>query len=177
MWILSSERAALAAARMAREVRPEQRSAPTPCSEWDIAALLEHMSGGSVYLLGALEMEASGSASWPDDRTVTASVEALRSPGALERRCMSPASFEWSVGEAAAGTAMDQLVHTWDLAVAINGPRVVDAEVAEALVAIFLPQMPQIGREAGIVGPEVAIAEDATPQDRLPGAMGRDPRI
>jgi uncharacterized protein (TIGR03086 family) len=170
------ERAALDAARVARQVRPEQRSATTPCSKWDVGALLEHMSGGSTYLLGALETDVADFASWPDDRTVIACVEALRAPGALERRCMSPANFEWSMAEATAGTAMDQLVHTWDLAVALNGPRELDSEVTTAAVAMFLPQMPEIGRQAGIVGPEVPVAADGTKQDRLLGAMGRDPR-
>ena len=88
---------------------------------------------------------------------------------------MSPAGFEWSVAEATAGTAMDQLVHTWDLAVAIDADRQLDPELVDAIVAMFLPQMPEIGREAGIVGPEVPVAEDASPQDRLLGAMGRRP--
>ena len=88
---------------------------------------------------------------------------------------MSPAGFEWSIGEAVAGTAMDQLVHTWDLAVAIDGDRSLDPELAEACVAMFMPQMPEIGRAAGFVGPEVAVATDASAQDRLLGAMGRHP--
>lgn len=171
------ERAATTAAQIARTVGPELRSAPTPCSEWDVGALLEHMAGGSSYLLAALDADYAGFASWPDDQAVTACIAALRAPGALERRCMSPANFEWSVGEATAGTAMDQLIHTWDLAVAIDGPRALDPDVTEAIVTMFLPQMPEIGRQAGIVGPEVAVAEDAPAQDRLLGAMGRDPQL
>ena len=88
---------------------------------------------------------------------------------------MSPAGFEWSVAEATAGTAMDQLVHTWDLAVAIGADRQLDPELVDSIVVMFLPQMPEIGRQAGIVGPEVVVADDASPQDRLLGAMGRHP--
>ena len=88
---------------------------------------------------------------------------------------MSPAGFEWSIAEASAGTAMDQLVHTWDLAVAIGGDRRLDPELVEAIDAMFLPQMPEIGRAAGIVGPEVPVPDGASPQDRLLGAMGRRP--
>jgi hypothetical protein len=47
--------------------------------------------------------------------------------------------------------------------------------LVDAIVVMFLPQMPEIGREAGIVGPEVVVADDASPQDRLLGAMGRHP--
>jgi uncharacterized protein (TIGR03086 family) len=88
---------------------------------------------------------------------------------------MSPAGFEWSVAEATAGTAMDQLVHTWDLAVAIGGDRKLDPEIVDVVVAMFLPRMAEIGRQAGIVGPEVPVAPDASAQDRLLGAMGRRP--
>jgi uncharacterized protein (TIGR03086 family) len=70
---------------------------------------------------------------------------------------------------------MDQLVHTWDLAVAIGGDRRLDPELVEACVAVFLPDMPNIGRAAGIVGPEVPVPTDAPAQDRLLGAMGRRP--
>ena len=88
---------------------------------------------------------------------------------------MSPAGFEWSVAEATAGTAMDQLVQTWDLAVAIGAGRQLDPELVDVIVAMFLPRMPEIGRQAGIVGPEVPVPDDASPQDWLLGAMGREP--
>ena len=168
------ERTASNAAVIARRVGADQRGLPTPCSEWDVSALLEHMSDGAVYLMEALGV-AQDRALWPDPAAVTECVEALRRPGALDRMCMSPAGFEWSVAEAAAGTAMDQLIHTWDLAVAIDGDRHLDAEVVEAVVAMFLPHMPEIGRQAGLVGPAVQVPVEAAAQDRLLGAMGRNP--
>jgi uncharacterized protein (TIGR03086 family) len=168
------ERAAFAAADMARQVSPEQRQLPTPCRDWDVAAVLAHMSGGAVYLMDALGAAGQGSP-WPDPVAVKACAAVLRRPGALEQKCMSPAGFEWSVAEAAAGTAMDQLIHTWDLAVAIGGDRRLDPEVVDAVVAMFLPQMPEIGRQAGLVGPEVPVPAGASAQDRLLGAMGRNP--
>ena len=132
------------------------------------------MRGGPAYLLGALHAEAP-TASTSYGEMITVSVETLRVPGALDRRCMSPAGFEWTVGEATAGTAMDQLVHTWDLAVATGQDRALEVEVVDAVVAMFLPQMPDVGRQAGLVGPAVAVSTDASAQDRLLGAMGRRP--
>jgi uncharacterized protein (TIGR03086 family) len=173
------ERSASNAASLVGQVQAEQRRAPTPCSDWDVEALLTHMVGGTGYLLGALGID--GGAVATDEASyrnaVARCVEAAREPGALERRCMSPAGFEWSIGEAAAGTAMDQLVHTWDLAVAIGADRRLDPELVAACVDMFVPQMPDIGRQAGIVGPEIPVAADASPQDRLLGAMGRDPAV
>src|SRR5204863_6936733 len=106
-------------------------------------------------------------------QAVSQCVAALRAPGAVDGRCKSPAGFEWSIGEAVAGTAMDQLVHTWDLAVAIGADRKLDPELVETCVSMFLPHMPDIGRTAGLVGPEVAVPPGAPAQDRLLGAMGR----
>ncbi|MEX1006860.1 MAG: TIGR03086 family metal-binding protein [Acidimicrobiia bacterium] len=171
------ERSASNAASLVGQVPAQQRHAPTPCAAWDVEALLAHMVGGTGYLLGALGL--AGEPVGTDEESYRAAVarcvEAARVPGALERRCMSPAGFEWSIREAAAGTAMDQLVHTWDLAVAIGADRRLDPELVSACVDMFVPQMPDIGRQAGIVGPEIPVAADASPQDRLLGAMGRNP--
>lgn len=168
------DRAASVAAARARAVSSEQLGLATPCTEWDVAALLEHMAGGPSYLLAALGAESEGLA-WPEQAALDACMALLREPGALERRCQSPAGFEWSVAEAAAGTAMDQLVHTWDLAVAVGGDRALDPAVTAAVVGMFLPQMPEVGRQAGFVGPAVPVGEGAAAQDVLLGAMGRDP--
>jgi uncharacterized protein (TIGR03086 family) len=77
--------------------------------------------------------------------------------------------------EATAGTFMDALVHTWDLATATDQDSELDPELVDACIAMFLPDMPERGRAAGLVGPEVAIGADARAQDRLLGAMGRRP--
>jgi uncharacterized protein (TIGR03086 family) len=175
--IVLFERAASSAVEMAETVRPEQRHAPTPCREWDVDALLAHMVGGPGYLLDALGVEPSptGTDGRSYRREVARCAESLRAPGAGDRRCLSPAGFEWSVREAAAGTAMDRLVHTWDLAVAIGGDRRLDPEIVDVCVTMFLPQTPEIGRAAGLVGPEVPVPPGASAQERLLGAMGRHP--
>ena len=163
------------AATMVGRVRPEQWHAPTPCAEWDVEALVAHMVGGFLYLESALGGDPSPVAldepSYRD--AVQRCVTKLWEPGALEHQCLSPAGFEWSIADAAAGTAMDQVVHTWDLAVAIGADRQLDGEIVEACVAMFLPQMPAIGREAGFIGPEVSVSADASAQEVLLGAMGR----
>src|SRR5258706_11965135 len=103
------ERAAADAAAMACRVGSEQRHEPTPCTEWDVEALLAHMVGGTGYLLGALGVEVGpgGTDEASYRRAVSRCVEALGAPGAVDGRCLSPAGFEWSIGEATAGTAMD----------------------------------------------------------------------
>jgi uncharacterized protein (TIGR03086 family) len=173
------ERAAARAAETLAHVRPEQLDGPTPCAAWSVQELIEHMVGSTDYLLDAAGAGVTV-------RFAPATVEAYRSgvarvldvlarPGVPQRRCRSPLDFEWSVADATAGTFMDNLVHTWDLATATGQDRGLDDELVAACVAMFLPDMPERGRAAGIVGPAVAVPRDASAQDRLLGAMGRQP--
>jgi uncharacterized protein (TIGR03086 family) len=99
----------------------------------------------------------------------------LAEPGALERTCRSPLGFDWTIEQATAGTFMDNLIHTWDLATATGQNATLDAKLVEACIAMFLPDMPERGRASGLVGPEVMVDAGATAQDRLLAAMGRQP--
>ena len=72
---------------------------------------------------------------------------------------------------------MDQPIRTWDLAVAIGADRHLDGDVVDAVVEMFLPLMPDMGRQAGLVGPAVTVPAGASAQDRLLGAMGRNPEL
>lgn len=171
----ATERAIDVAAR----VQPGQLGDPTPCSAWTVQDLIDHLTGGTEYLLAALGQRAPVPRrdTTADDYAtgVTAVLEALAVPGALDRRCVSPLGFEWPVGEAVAGTFMDVLIHTHDLARATQQDERLDPDLVEACVAMFLPDMPERGREAGIVGPAVQIRPDAELQDVLLAAMGRMP--
>jgi uncharacterized protein (TIGR03086 family) len=171
------ERAATNAASILGQVGPDQRSRPTPCRDWDVQALVDHMAAGSGYLLAAAGQDASPSGSDEVSYRAAAArcVEALSRDGVLERSCRSPAGFEWPVRQAAAATAMDQLIHTWDLAVAIGADRRLDPELVDAVSMMFLPDMPELGRTAGLVGPAVAVPPDSSAQDHFLAAMGRRP--
>jgi uncharacterized protein (TIGR03086 family) len=177
--VLLFPRATARGADVMAAVRPEQLIDPTPCSEWSVQQLVDHMVGSTDYLLAALagEQPSIRSGTGVDDYRVGVAkvLDGLREPGALERRCLSPLGFEWSLREATAGTFMDNLVHTWDLATATGQDPALDGELAEACVAMFLPEMPERGRAAGIVGPAVAVPADASALDRLLAAMGRRP--
>jgi len=104
---------------------------------------------------------------------VDACLARFAEPGVLDRTCASPLGFEWTVGQAVAGTFMDVLIHTWDLAAATGQDSTLDAELVAACAAMFLPDMPENGRAAGLIGPAVEVGADATPQQILLGALGR----
>lgn len=88
------ERAAATASALARSVGADQLGLATPCSEWDVAALLEHMAGGPAYMAAALGADDPAVQTWPDVAAVEAVNAWLAEPGALDRRCISPAGFE-----------------------------------------------------------------------------------
>lgn len=164
---------------VADAVRPDQLGLATPCSEWTVQNLLDHLGGGAEYLLAAAEgREPVAQAGISAERyrsSVERVLDALAAPGALARMCQSPLGFEWTVGDAVAGTFMDVLIHTWDLARATGQDDTLDPALVHACAEMFLPDMPELGRGAGIIGPAVEVRRDASPQARLLGAMGRCP--
>jgi uncharacterized protein (TIGR03086 family) len=173
------ERATTHAATVMAGVAVGQLHDPTPCADWDVQQLIDHMFAGTDYLRAALAGEAPVAQSGRGVKDYSRGLDelriGLRSPGGLERMCMSPLGFEWPVAQAVAGTFMDALVHTWDLATATGQDTSLDPELVEACIAMFLPEMPEHGRASGLVGPAVDVPADASAQDRLLAAMGRRP--
>jgi uncharacterized protein (TIGR03086 family) len=171
------DRATCRAAEVMEAVGVEQLDRPTPCADWSVQDLIDHMVGSTDYLLAALsgrDPKSVTGASADDYRAGREAVlHGLAEPGALDRTCLAPLGFEWTVGQATAGTFMDNLIHTWDLASATRQDATLDPELVEACTELFLPDMPEQGRASGLVGPEVRVRADATPQQRLLGSMGR----
>jgi uncharacterized protein (TIGR03086 family) len=165
------------AVAVAEAIRADQLASPTPCTEWTVQQLIDHLVGGTAYLLSAAQNRApaqpTGAALVDYRRGVSDVLKALEVPGAMDRTCISPLGFEWQVSQAVAGTFMDVLIHSWDLARATGQDELLDPALVEACTAMFLPDMPERGRAAGIVGPAVDAGDDASPQDRLLAAMGR----
>lgn len=175
---LFSKATARAGAVMAG-VSPDQLRLPTPCTDWSVQDLIDHMVGSTGYLLAALESReptpVTGTTATDYEAGRARVLAGLAAPGALDRTCRSPLGFDWTIEQATAGTFMDNLVHTWDLAAATGQDGTLDADLVESCIAMFLPDMPERGRAAGLVGPAVPVDADAPAQDRLLAAMGRRP--
>ncbi|SOX53412.1 TIGR03086 family protein [Mycobacterium ahvazicum] len=160
-------------------VRSDQLDWPTPCSEWNVQQLIDHLVGGAEYLLAAAagRQPAVVQDAMPRGyrKDVHRVLTAVSKPGVLERTCASPLGFDWPLAQAVAGTFMDVLIHTWDLARATGQDEQLDPALVQVCTAMFVPEMPRRGRAAGIIGPEVELSADASAQDRLLAAMGRRP--
>ncbi|MER6735409.1 TIGR03086 family metal-binding protein [Streptomyces puniciscabiei] len=146
-------RATEQAAALIKTVRPEDLAAPTPCSEFDVRALLGHIVGGTrrIAVVGeggdgmAVEPAAHGVA---DDGWAAAYDEVrVRVLKAWESdaRMTSPVRVPWGEvpGHAAlSGYVMEIVTHTWDLAEAIGHPLELDPELAGFALATARTVLP-----------------------------------
>ena len=189
------ERASRRAHQIMAGIRPEQLDAATPCAEWDVRAVMNHIIGGAEMLAGNLlgsppdagiggasprssysgEPDASRLAQAYAAETRRA-LAAARLPGAMERPTpggmMTAAQFLIAM-------AADHIVHAWDLAHATGQDDTLDPDAVQAAYAMMTsPEgagFVAMGRQAGFIGLEVAVPDDATRQDKLIALMGRHP--
>jgi uncharacterized protein (TIGR03086 family) len=162
------------------QIRPDQLDEPTPCSEFTVRGVLEHMIGGATAFAAGFRGEPAppADAGGPADpvggvgRALTDLIDAMHSPGALDRTIAAP--FGDVPGEAFARfVVLDGLVHGWDIATAIGLPY----EPPDALVAAvdgfareaILPTM----REAEMFAAPADAPAIATPIEQLVAFTGR----
>jgi uncharacterized protein (TIGR03086 family) len=98
---------------------------------------------------------------------------AVSEPGALDR------TVELSAGPTPGREYLHQLmaehlVHGWDVMVAVGTEPRLDAEAVRECARWFTDQVSTY-RAAGLVEPGVPVSPDASGQDRLLAAFGRDP--
>ncbi|MFI5608906.1 TIGR03086 family metal-binding protein [Amycolatopsis sp. NPDC051903] len=146
--------------RRLRAVRPDQWTAPTPCSEWTVRALVNHVVRGNFNYAALLhggsaadfvrlrDADALGcDAVSAFAASVRSAMAAFESPGALDRVVDYPLGRIRGAQALAVRTA-DVVIHTWDLARAVGGDEVLDAElvgwIGDNLDAIYagLPETP-----------------------------------
>jgi uncharacterized protein (TIGR03086 family) len=168
------ESAAKESRRILAGVKEEQLGDSTPCSEWDVKALLSHMIDGANYgvsaLSGAEPAKSDGSLQAYDAAT-SRLIELAKAPGNMERKIQFGAG-EMTGGEAMAILFMDNFVHGWDLAKATNQDTRLDSRLTETVHTMFAPQMDML-RQSDRFGPEVKVPDDSNTQVKMLGMMGR----
>jgi uncharacterized protein (TIGR03086 family) len=128
-------------ARRLRLVAPQQWTGPTPCSDWDVRALVNHVARGNLNYIGLLEgataadfvrqRDADALGTDPVGAFVTAAracAQAYAAPDALERVVDHP-SGRLTGAQALAVRTADTVIHTWDLARAIGADDTLDPEL------------------------------------------------
>jgi uncharacterized protein (TIGR03086 family) len=162
----------------------DQWHLPTPCADWDVGALVNHVvgenrwavplfAGGTIAEVGdRLDGDLLGDDpvnAWDD--SATAAVAAVDDPAAMDRIVhLSFGDFPGS--EYALQLFADLLVHGWDLARATGQDESVDPELVTACAGWFA-EVAQPYRDAGVVGPRPPSPDGADPQTVLLAEFGR----
>ena len=166
----------VARARAAVEaVSDDQLGRPTPCSEWNVQQLLDHMAGAQTGIAGMViggEVAAEGSTMAKIDAAASAIAKAAAEPGALEKVVQSRMG-EMPVARMIGLAVGDLSVHTWDLAKATGQDTALDGAVVDFLHPI-MEGMSKRGPSPAFA-PPVSVPDDAPLQDRLIGLTGRAP--
>ena len=170
-------------------VRLDQLDDATPCDEWDVRALLEHMVASTDFFADAAEHGVvADDRDWPEYEPaelqpahrdqVRRLMRAYRAPGVMDRPMTilagpSTAAFCLTVA------ISERLVHAWDLATA-TGQEIGEDGTALAAALLGEPDYLAVNDEVRQgdpppFGPEVEIDPGADALDRLAALLGRDP--
>lgn len=165
---------------------PDDRawSNPTPCAEWDVRTLVNHLVGELRWIPPLLDGrtiadvgdELDGDLLGDDpqrawDEAVTAATTAAGAPGVLERTVHLSYGDRPAAGYLAEVTS-DLTVHSWDLARGIGADDTVDPELVRVTYARMEPAADVLAA-SGVFGPPVEVGDDADLQTRLLALVGR----
>jgi uncharacterized protein (TIGR03086 family) len=181
--LASAVRYALASAG---QVTPPQLSRSTPCAEWDLEVLLDHVSDSAGVLHRAITAGCAGLAPPSGDgRPGLDPVGSLhRQAARLLATCADagPAQRLVAIGDRELTTnlvvlagAIEMTVHGWDISAACGACR----PVPPGLAAILLPLAPLLITPAtrpGLFADPVPVPAQASAGDRLVAFLGRRPR-
>jgi uncharacterized protein (TIGR03086 family) len=172
-------------------VRPEQWSNPSPCAQWDARGVVNHIVAMHDAMLRPVGRRLSPAPSVADEplaayRAARADVEAaLDAPDVASTECDTPMGRTTVEQHIDRVVSDDLVLHGWDLARAVGQDDTIDPQdlarmwpamsetPAELMEKLRTPDA--FGPGIEVFGPEVKVPEDASPQARLLGFIGRDP--
>ncbi|MFF7457343.1 TIGR03086 family metal-binding protein [Kitasatospora sp. NPDC008115] len=167
------------------EAGPEKLDRPTPCTEYDLRALLDHVVGGVHRLAytgeGGLSNDvAAATGGVPDDGWPAALGRArarVTTAWAEDAKLDRPTSVPWgelSGREAVGSYVLETVIHSWDVARALGTDHTLDEALGEAALAIALAMMPAEPRGGAVpFGPVQPVPAGAGAYTRLAAHSGR----
>ncbi|MDA3649989.1 TIGR03086 family metal-binding protein [Saccharopolyspora indica] len=181
-------RAAAALTEVVEGIEPGHLTAPTPCTEYAVRDLLNHLLFWGPSLEGAARKEAV-----PPPASTESEVDLTEGDwktAVVEQTDRTAQS--WSGPDAWSGSThmggpnempsavvgsmvtIEFAVHTWDLAAATGQSPRLDEDVLGFAFG-ELAKIAEQGRSMGAFGPEVAVPDTAPLLDRLVALAGRNP--
>jgi uncharacterized protein (TIGR03086 family) len=175
-------------ARRLRLVGHDDWHRPTPCSEWDVRALVNHVVGANrryqMLLHGAPseQVEATRSLDHVGDdplasfvSTADEVVASFREDGALERIAHHVTGDRTGL-ELLSMRILDAAIHGWDLARAIGADETIDDDVV-AFLLTYTADLDLGPQQRAFAPAEAEIPPNAAPQHQLLHRLGRHPNI
>mgnify|MGYP001162074968 CR=1 FL=1 len=172
-----------------RQVRDDQWELPTPCTEWSVRDLANHLVNGgrmaALLLHGAtgdeviasFDVDALGTDPMAAfEASAATETAAFAEPGALERTVHHPGAGDIPGAMLLGFRVGDNVLHAWDLARAVGLDETLDADVVAATWAALEP-MADVMPATGVFGegPSGTVGADAPVQRRLLDLAGRRP--
>ncbi len=164
----------------------DQWGAPTPCADWDVRELVNHVCNEQLWALHLVAGETIEQVGdrydgdvLGDDPKVSFRRAAEGSQAAFRGTDLD-AIVHLSFGDVPCAVYLEQMltdaeVHGWDLAEGLGEPAELDPETASRLLPGMQAQSELI-RSSGVFGPEVEVADDADDAAKLLALLGRQPR-
>jgi len=148
----------------------------TPCDDWDLKTLLNHMLETQQYFVQSARGEqASLPSPEPPDGLIgddpaaayeqarEATIRTFSEDGVIER-----------TGPSLGIAFSDTLLHGWDVARATHQDTTMPPGLAQAAYDVVHGAFTDDQRK-GVFGPEIPVNDDASPQEKLLAYTGRDP--
>ena len=165
-------------------VDPSQWNAATPCEDWDVRTLVNHvvaellwipplLEGNTIAEVGdRFDGDVLGSEPLATYVSAAAGAQAAASEAGAQERTVHLSFGDFAGSDYLGQVISDVVIHSWDLARAIGA----DDRLDPALVAFvddFLSPQIEAWRAAGAFGPAIDVGPDAGAQDRLLAQTGR----
>jgi len=164
-------------------VAADQWASPTPCTDWSVRELVNHVVGEELWMVPLLQgstieeigdrfdgdvlgEDPAGAARSASAAALAVAHDRLPAGGKvnLSYGKEDAAEYAWQL-------AADHLIHRWDLAVSTGQDPTMDADLVTA-VAGWFSEREQMYREGGAIGPRVETTDDDA-QTTLLAAFGR----
>jgi uncharacterized protein (TIGR03086 family) len=170
-----------------RSVRDDELTNATPCTDWDLRALIQHMTYELLWLpdmLAGKTVAEVGAAYEGDilgeDFQASWQAASAKAREAVEAADLEQGMVHTSFGDIPAREYMlqiagDMYIHCWDAEQAIQCNLRFDPDATQVMYEYYKPEADKW--RGAILGAEVAVSADARLADRLLGLLGRTPSV
>jgi uncharacterized protein (TIGR03086 family) len=175
---LAFHREALAVAQhVVDNVDRTQFELPTPCDEWNVRQVLQHMIGGNRRVAG--DHAAEGEDVIGDDLSASYAASAAGAAAAFEADGGLDRTYTLKIGEfpghfAVRARSTDQLAHAWDLAKATGMSTDLAPELYAEALELLQSRFASAGRSSSFAEEKPA-PPGASAADRFAAFAGRRP--